>query len=329
MPDPSTVLVVGGAGYIGSVAVERLIGAGYRVVVYDNLSRGHLNALHPAAVFVKGDLADGALLTQTLRAHVVGAVMHFAALSLVGESMQAPGRYFQNNVGDTITLLEAMVEAGVSRFIFSSSAAVYGDPESVPIREINRLVPVNPYGESKLAVEKMLHWYDRVHGLRYASLRYFNAAGASERFGEDHDPESHLIPLILQTCLGRRPRVEIYGTDYPTPDGTCVRDYIHVVDLADAHILALGALDRGSRVFNLGNGSGYSVRQVISAARRVTGREIPNVEAPRRPGDPPILVASADLAQHELGWHPQFPSIDAIVATAWDWLTRFPAGYLG
>lgn len=321
------VLVTGGAGYIGSITAAELIRAGHQVTVYDNLRQGHRDAVPPEARFVKGDLSQPRKLRQLLKGNELDAVMHFAALSLVGQSMQSPERYFRNNVVGSLNLLEALLAAGVRRFVLSSTAAVYGNPERVPIHEGDRLSPVNPYGETKLAVEQMLGWFDRVHGLRYASLRYFNAAGASAERGEDHQPEAHLIPLVLQVALGQRDHIDIYGTDYPTPDGTCIRDYIHILDLASAHILALEALDQGSRTYNLGNGQGFSVRQVLHVARDVTGHPIPAREAPRRPGDPPILVASAAAIQRELGWRPRIPELHEIIRSAWDWHRRHPTGY--
>lgn len=319
------VLVAGGAGYIGSVAVEQLLKAGYEVVVYDNLSKGHRAAVHPDARFVEGTLAD----EEGLKAALAGceAVLHFAADSLVGESMKDPGKYFRNNVGNALTLLKCMDEVGVRKIVFSSTAAVYGEPESVPIREHDQKVPTNPYGESKKIIEQMLKWYESIHGFRYAVLRYFNAAGASERCGEDHAPESHLIPLVLQVALGKRSHIEIFGEDYPTEDGTCVRDYIHVIDLADAHIRALEALEQGSCTYNLGNGLGFSVKQVVEAARRITGHPIPVKLGTRRQGDPAVLVASSERIKETLGWNPQYPGIDAIVESAWNWHSRHPEGY--
>ena len=325
----SRVLVTGGAGYIGSITVEQLADRGHHVVVLDNLVKGHRGAVDPRAVFVEGDFADQELLEETFRSHRIEAVMHFAAHSLVGESMQDPGKYFLNNVSGGIALVDAMLRAGVKVLVFSSSAATYGLPERSPISEADPTDPINPYGESKLAFERMLGWYDRANGLRYASLRYFNAAGASEKYGEVHDPETHLIPLVLQTALGQRPSVQIFGDDYPTEDGTAVRDYIHVIDLAEAHILALDWLLAGgvSHIFNLGNGSGFSVKQVIEAARSVTGREIAAQTGPRRPGDPPVLVASSGEIKAKLGWKARYPDLEAIIASAWDWHRRHPLGY--
>jgi UDP-glucose 4-epimerase len=321
------VLVAGGAGYIGSVTVEQLVLAGHAVVVVDNLRQGHRAAVHPAAAFVQADLRDAATLAAALREHQVEAIMHFAAASLVGESMQRPELYFGTNVAGTLALLDAALAAGVRRIVFSSTAAVYGIPEAVPIPEDAPLRPINPYGESKLMVERILGWYDRIHGLRSACLRYFNAAGASAAYGEDHRPETHLIPVILQVALGRRDHFPLFGADYDTPDGTCIRDYVHVVDLAQAHILALDALAERSAVYNLGSSHGYSNRQILDACRRVTGHPIPVVEGPRRPGDPPRLVADSARIRAELGWRPRYTDLDEIVATAWRWHQAHPDGY--
>src|SRR5437763_4255297 len=291
------ILVTGGAGYIGSAVAAELLRDGHDVVVYDSLSRGHTAAVPRGAIFVQGDLFNDELLVRTLREHAVEAVMHFAALSLVGESVREPALYFRNNVAGTLHLLDALRAAGVSRLIFSSTAAVYGQPEATPITENAALRPINPYGESKLMVEMVLRRYDEAYGLRSVSLRYFNAAGAAGELGEDHHPETHLIPLILAVALGHAPSVSIYGTDYPTPDGTAVRDYIHVADLARAHIMALAVTRERSAVYNLGNGTGFSVRQVIEAARRVTGHPIPAGETARRTRDPPVLVAGSTPIQ--------------------------------
>ncbi len=301
------ILVTGGAGYIGSVVVEQLIRAGQSAVVFDNLYQGHRAAVHPRATFIQGDLADPAAIDAAFRAHQPEAVMHFASHTLVGESMQDPFRYLGENVTNALNLLRAAVEHGVRRFILSSTANLFDAPERIPIAETERIVPGSPYGESKHIIERFLHWLDRIRGLRYAALRYFNAAGATEERGEDHDPEYHLIPIVLQVALGQREHVTIFGDDYETPDGTCVRDYIHVADLAQAHILALQALDRGSRVYNLGNGQGFSVKQVIETAREITGHPIPARLGPRRAGDPAVLVAGSQRIRDELGWQPQFP----------------------
>jgi UDP-arabinose 4-epimerase len=321
----TAVLVTGGAGYIGSHACKALAQAGYTPVVLDNLSRGHRDAVRWGPLVI-GELADRELVTATLRRFDIAAVMHFAALAYVGESMTRPDLYFRNNVVDSLALLEAMREVGLRHFVFSSSCATYGVPESVPIREISAQRPVNPYGESKLMVERLLHWYGAAYGFSYAALRYFNAAGADPEgeIGENHDPETHLVPLVLLAALGRRPQVDIYGTDYPTPDGSAIRDYIHVTDLADAHVRALRHLERGGAgtALNLATGRGYSVREVIAAAERVTGRPVPRHEAPRRPGDPPVLVADATLAREVLDWVPRHSDLDTIIATAWKWHRR-------
>ena len=321
------VMVTGGAGYIGSVVTEELINDGHQVVVYDNLSKGHRAALSPAATFVHADLSDSSKLKETLSSGI-DAVIHMAADSLVGESCAHPAKYYQNNLVNGIALLGAMNDAGVKRFVLSSTAATYGQPEKQPIEETAENKPTNPYGETKLACERTMRWYDEAYGLRYASLRYFNAAGASENFGEDHDPETHLIPIALQVAAGRRKLVEVYGDDYPTPDGTCVRDYIHVIDLARAHILALNILDEGSRIYNLGcGGDGYSVQQVLETAREVTGQEIPAAIGPRRAGDPATLIASSDKIKRELGWEPKFQDLRTIIESAWRWMEKHPNGY--
>jgi UDP-glucose 4-epimerase len=322
------ILVTGGAGYIGGVVAQELIQAGHQVIVYDNLSHGHREAVHPRAEFVEGDVADRDKLDDVLSLYSVDAVMHFAALIEAGESMKAPERYFRNNSANTLTLLEAMLARNVKRLVFSSTAALYGNPERVPIREDDPLNPTNAYGESKLLVERMLAWMNRLHGLRYASLRYFNAAGASGTLGEAHEPESHLIPLVLQAAMGQRESISIFGTDYPTPDGSCIRDYIHVSDLATAHLLALQALGSHDQlIYNLGNGRGFSVREVIEAARRVTQRTIRVEETPRRPGDPAALVASSDKIRKELNWVPQYPELEPIIRSAWEWMLKHPDGY--
>ena len=322
------ILVTGGAGYIGSVATQELLRAGNCVTVYDNLSHGKRSAVPDGADVIVGDLGDREALSSALRHCAPEAVMHFAALIEAGESMRIPERYFRNNSASTLTLLETMLEHGTKQLVFSSTAALYGNPERTPIEEGDPLEPTNAYGESKLLVERMLQWFHRVHGLRYASLRYFNAAGATVERGEDHRPESHLIPLVLKTASGRRDEIAIFGTDYATPDGTCIRDYIHVLDLAQAHLLALDALSaRGQLVYNLGNGSGFSVREVIEVARRITRRPIRVVESQRRPGDPAILVASSHKIRTELGWKPRYPHLEDIVCSAWEWHQVHPNGY--
>jgi UDP-glucose 4-epimerase len=323
------VLVTGGAGYIGSVVTEQLVNDGHTVVVYDNLAKGHPEAVVEGAEFVEGDLGDGDKLNDTLYDNRIEAVIHMAASSLVGESCEQPAKYYNNNVVTGLVLLDGMLACGVKKIVFSSTAAVYGEPEKQPISETDPTNPTNPYGQTKLAFEGAMHWYEQAYGLKYASLRYFNAAGATEYCGEDHDPESHLIPITLQAAAGKRTHVEIYGDDYPTPDGTCVRDYIHVVDLARAHILALDVLSERSAIYNLGcGGDGYSVREVIETARRVTGREIPVRVGPRRPGDPVVLIASSDKIKSELGWKPQFQDVGLIVESAWKWMQAHPDGYI-
>ena len=322
------ILVTGGAGYIGSVVVEQLIAAGESVVVFDNLSQGHRAAVHPAAVFVKGDLSDRAEIDGALSDHRPDAVMHFASRTLVGESMERPFLYLGDNIRTGLNLLESVVEHGVKRIILSSTANLFDQPERMPIDESERIIPGSPYGESKFILERMLHWLDRIQGVRFASLRYFNAAGATPTRGEDHRPELHLIPLVLQVALGKREKVTIFGEDYPTRDGTCVRDYIHVIDLAQAHILALRALDRGSRLYNLGNGEGFTVKEVIDTAREVTGRAIRTDVGPRRAGDPAVLVAASDKLRKELGWVSQFPRVREIIESAWRWHQANPDGYM-
>ena len=313
------ILITGGAGYIGGTVAQLLLDKGHKVVIYDNLGHGRRSMVPAQAEFVEGELADRAGLEELLHTGIDG-VMHFAALIEAGESMQKPEIYFRNNSASTLSLLEAMLATGVNRLVFSSTAAVYGEPESTPIHEDAPLHPTNTYGESKLLVEHMLHWINRIHGFRYASLRYFNVAGAIPGRGEAHEPESHLIPLILDVALGRRASIKIFGRDYPTPDGTCVRDYIHVQDLARAHLLAFDALqDRDRLIYNLGNGVGFSVREVIESARRVTGHPIPVVEEPRRPGDPAVLIASSEKIERELGWAPEYIDLDVILTSAWQW----------
>jgi UDP-glucose 4-epimerase len=325
----STLLVTGGAGYVGSHAVVELLARGHKVVVFDNLYQGHREAVPAEANFVRGDLCDRGAVAAVFKAHKIDAIMHFAAHSLVGESMTKPFRYVGENVVNALNLIEAAVENKVRKFVMSSSCAIFGTPERVPIDEDVATAPVNPYGEGKLAVERILHWADRAHGLRSACLRYFNAAGAhpTAGIGEDHSPETHLIPIALEVALGRRKHIDIYGTDYPTPDGTCVRDYIHVCDLADAHVRVLDALDERSRHYNVGIGRGYSVREVLASVRRVTGAAVPERIAPRRAGDPPTLVAAPDRIRRELGWTPRFPEIDQIVGTAWQWRRANPHGF--
>jgi UDP-glucose 4-epimerase len=323
------VLVTGGAGYVGSHCVEELLAAGHKVVVLDSLAVGHRAAVPAAASFTQADLADRAALGAVFARHQPEAVLHFASHTLVGESMTAPLKYLGDNVLCAVHLFEAMIKHDVRRFILSSTANLFDRPVRLPIAEDEAVVPGSPYGESKAIIERQLHWLDRVAGIRYAALRYFNAAGASptgER-GEDHRPEHHLIPIVLQVALGQRDGLTVNGQDYPTPDGTCVRDYIHVNDLAQAHVLALEALDQGSRAYNLGNGQGYSILEVIETAREVTGRPIPFTFGPRRPGDPAVLVADSSRIRAELGWSPRFPALRDIVGTAWAWHSRHPHGY--
>jgi UDP-glucose 4-epimerase len=321
------LLVTGGAGYVGSVVAAQLVDAGHETVVLDDLSKGHADAVPEGARLVEGSLLDEAFARETL-AEGFDGVLHFAALSLVAESVEEPERYYRNNVGGTLNLLEAMGEAGVTRLVFSSTAAVYGEPEEVPIPEASPAAPTNPYGNSKLAVDRMIGDVARARGLAATSLRYFNVAGASGRFGEDHDPETHLIPIVLQAAAGTRESVKIFGTDYPTRDGTAVRDYIHVEDLGRAHLLALEASEPGvHRIYNLGNGSGFSVLQVIEAARAVTGVGITAEEAPRRAGDPPELVASSEAIRADLGWKPEKPGLEAMISDAWAWMMEHPRGY--
>jgi len=322
------VLVTGGAGYIGGVVVAQLLQRAYDVVVLDDLSNGCRAAVPEGARLAVGDVGDRAALDRLFREYSFDAVMHFAAFIEAGESMKFPAKYFRNNTANALTLLDAVTTHKVPRFVFSSTAALYGTPERTPIEETDTLRPTNTYGETKLLVERMLEWFNRIHGLRYACLRYFNAAGAAGAQGEDHHPESHLIPLTLQVALGQRKELSIYGTDYPTADGTCVRDYVHVSDLASAHVLVLQALkEKDKLIYNLGNGHGFSVREVIETARRVTGQAIPALETPRRPGDPAVLVASAEKIKKELGWQPEYASLEAIVRSAWDWRRAHPAGY--
>lgn len=326
-----TVLVLGGAGYIGSHTVYALIEKGEDVVIIDSLETGHIEAVHPKARFYQGDIRDKAFLDSVFDKEKIDAVIHFAAYSLVGESMTNPLKYYDNNLNGTRVLLSAMVEHGIDKIVFSSTAATYGEPESIPILETDKTFPTNTYGETKLSMEKMFKWTGQAHGLKYVSLRYFNACGAhvSGEIGEAHKPETHLIPLILQVPLGQREAINIYGDDYPTEDGTCIRDYIHVTDLAQAHILAVDYLMKGndSNIFNLGNGIGFSVKEVIETARKVTGHPIPAVTTPRRAGDPAQLIASSDKAKSVLGWKPEHADLEEIIATAWNWHKNHPNGF--
>ena len=321
------LLVTGGAGYVGSVVTSQLRDEGHETVVFDDLSKGHESAVPEGARLVKGSLLEKERISEALSEGFDG-VLHFAALSLVGESVEEPEKYYRNNVFGTLNLLESMTEHGASRLVFSSTAAVYGEPEEVPIKETDPTVPTNPYGASKLAVDRMIGAVAEARGLSATSLRYFNVAGARGRFGEDHEPETHLIPLVLRAASGEWDHVDIYGTDYDTHDGTAVRDYIHVEDLGRAHILALEGAEAGEhRIYNLGNGEGFSVRQVIETAREVTGMDIKAVEADRRPGDPPVLVASSEKITKELGWKPEKPELTAMISDAWEWKQNNPRGY--
>jgi len=326
------VLVTGGAGYIGSVVNEELLRAGHTIVVYDSLYKGHTDAVPAGTPLVKADLADSETLKGVLRQYRVEAVVHMAADSLVGESMTDPAKYYRNNLVAGISLLECMRNSGVGRIVFSSTAAVYGEPVKQPIEESDPLAPVNPYGETKLAFEHAMRWYSDAYDLRYTSLRYFNAAGASASFGEWHTPETHLIPLVLQTALGKRASLDVYGDDYPTRDGTCLRDYVHVTDLAIAHVVALESMNASNqrgRIFNLGcGGDGYTVREVVNTAREIMGRDIPVQISPRRPGDPAMLVASSERIRRELGWRPKYQDLSKIIGSAWDWLQAHPSGYV-
>ena len=321
------VLVTGGAGYIGSVATEILVREGYDVLVFDNLQQGHREAITEGAAFIEGDLKDYASIDAAIAGFKPDAVMHFAANSLVGESMQQPFLYLNDNVVNALNPLKAMDAHGVGKIILSSTANLFADPLRMPIEEDERIIPGSPYGESKGIIERFLHWLSVTRGLKFACLRYFNAAGATAVHGEDHNPELHLIPIILQVALGKREKVFMFGDDYDTPDGTCIRDYIQVEDLIDAHVLALNALDGGNRIYNLGNGKGFSVKEVIEAARRITGHAIPAEVAPRRPGDPATLVAGSDKIKSELGWNPRYTDIESIIRTAWAWHSRHPDGY--
>ena len=323
------ILVTGGAGYIGSITAAEAIAAGHEVVVFDNLYQGHADAVPPEAAFVRGDLADKAAVETLFAAHPgIEGIMHFASYTLVGESMEKPLMYLRDNVVNAANLLEVAAANGVKRFILSSTANLFDDPEKMPIAENERIVPGSPYGESKFMIERLLHWFERIHGMNHACLRYFNAAGDTPGRGEDHDPETHIIPLVLQVALGQREKISVFGDDYPTRDGTCVRDYIHVVDLAQAHIKAIEALDElGSRRYNLGNGEGYTVLEVIETAREVTGHPIPHVVGPRRAGDPATLIASSDTIRRELGWTPNYPELRSIIESAWEWHQSHPEGY--
>ncbi len=321
------ILVTGGAGYIGSVATEELLAAGHAVVVFDNLSLGHRTAVHPDAEFLEGDLADRKAVDSLFAQHRPEAVMHFASKTLVGESMENPFLYLGDNVANACNVLRSMADHEVKKFILSSTANLFDDPEKIPIGPEEKIVPGSPYGESKFIIERMLHWMERIYGVHYACLRYFNAAGATEERGEDHTPELHLIPLILQVALGQRESITIFGDNYDTPDGTCVRDYIHVSDLAQAHILALGALEKGSRTYNLGNGNGFSVKEVVDTAREVTGEDIPVLMGPPRAGDPATLIADSSRIVSELGWKPRYGDLRAIVESAWNWHRAHPDGY--
>jgi len=321
----SRILVTGGAGYIGSICVEELLNAGHKVGVFDNLTEGHRKAIDSRARFFQGDLADASVIKLVLDEYKPDAVMHFAANALVGESMTKPEKYFRNNVCNGLNLLQAMHEAGVKRLVFSSTCATFGIPERVPIDETLPQAPINPYGESKLLFEKILRWYGELHGLVFVALRYFNAAGATAQFGEDHRIETHLIPNVLKVALGQKQAAEIYGTDYETPDGTCIRDYIHIIDLASAHMLALEAPK--SAFYNLGTGGGTSVKEIIDTCRAVTGKDIPIIERPRRAGDPPRLIAGSDKIRAELGWAPKHQDIRRIIESAWAWHVKYPNGY--
>jgi UDP-glucose 4-epimerase len=324
------ILVTGAAGYIGSVVAEQLIEEGHRVIALDSLKNGHRRAVHPDAEFVQGELLSAEWIRSFLVANPVDAIVHLAAEALIDVSMRDPGLFFRVNVTGGLNLLDAMIAAGVKRMVFSSTAAVYGEQPVMPISEDAQHLPVNPYGESKLMFERILEWYKSAHGLKYITLRYFNACGATERFGEYHEPETHIIPILFEVALGQRKEFHIFGTDYDTPDGTCIRDYIHVADIAQAHVLALKQVDRiGARAYNMGNCNGYSNQQVVEAVRKVTRCEIPIVPSPRRPGDPARLIAGSDRIRAELGWSPRFPELETMVATAWAWRQRHPRGYGG
>ena len=319
------VLVAGGAGYIGSACTEYLLNRQFEVVVFDSLVTGHEDAVDKRAEFIKGDLADRKLIIDVVKNGNFDGIMHFAAFSLVGESMTDPGKYFRNNLGAGINLLDGAVAGNVKSFVFSSTCATYGEPTEIPITEKEKQDPINPYGESKLMFEKALKWYNEIFGIKYAALRYFNASGASENFGEDHRPESHLIPLVLQVAQGKRDSIKIFGDDYPTPDGTCIRDYIHILDLAQAHMLALDAPESG--LYNLGTGNGMSVKEIIDVAREVTGHSIPAEVEPRRAGDPPRLIGDSARAKEVLGWKPEFENANDVISSAWKWSQKYPKGY--
>ena len=322
------ILVTGGAGYVGSIVAEELLKAGYRVIVMDNLQQGHRGAILPEAEFILADSGDPQSLDTIFNRFEIDAVMHMAAETVVEYSMTDPKRYFQNNIVGGINLLNAMLKHDIKSFIFSSSAAIYGEPHKTPIEEEHPQIPINSYGETKLMFEKVLEWYGKAYGIKHISLRYFNAAGASARLGEDHHPETHLIPNVLRAALEMNSPVHIFGTDYPTKDGSCIRDYVHVIDIAQAHVLALSNLNELSgHAYNLGNGDGYSVLEAVETAKKVTGIEISTVLSPRRAGDPAVLLASSNRAKSELGWKPKFPELDAIIESAWNWMKRNPDGY--
>jgi UDP-glucose 4-epimerase len=321
------ILLTGGAGYIGSVTSEMLITMGINPVIYDNLSTGHQEAIHNNAIFINGDLGDKAKLTKIFNDYKIDAILHLSGSSQVGESMANPSKYFFNNVSNGINLLDAMISANVRKIVFSSTAAVYGHPAVIPVPESSLTEPSNPYGESKLAFENILKWYSKVYGISFVSLRYFNAAGASGKYGEDHNPETHLIPLVLKVAMKKREEIVIYGSDYPTPDGSCIRDYIHVHDLAKAHILALTSTKSDNQIYNLGNGNGYSVLNVIETARKITGKGINVKIGNRRVGDPPVLIASSEKINTDLGWKSELSSMESIIESAWSWHMRYPDGY--
>ncbi len=321
------ILVTGGAGYIGSVVVEQLVKQGESVVVFDNLYQGHREAVDHAAMFIKGDLANQDEIDEVLDTYPIDAIMHFASHTLVGESMENPFLYLGDNVTNALNLLQSAVKHGVRKFILSSTANLFDDPEKMPIAATERIVPGSPYGESKFIIERYLHWLDKIYDFKFAALRYFNAAGASEEHGEDHSPELHIIPIVLEVARGKREKLIVFGDDYNTPDGTCIRDYIHVLDLAQAHILALRALDGGSRTYNLGNGKGYSIMDVVNTAREITGHPIPTEIGARRSGDPDILIADSEQIKSELGWKPEHTDLRDIIESAWKWFQANPNGY--